>query len=66
MSQQQSKCPICGTLVTPSTDNPARPFCSQRCQLIDLGDWIDERHSIPGDESAPWPPDSDVTDSDDH
>ena len=25
-----------------------RPFCSKRCQLIDLGDWANEKHSISG------------------
>jgi endogenous inhibitor of DNA gyrase (YacG/DUF329 family) len=29
-----------------------RPFCSDRCRLIDLGAWISEQHKIP-DESAP-------------
>ena len=28
-----------------------KPFCSERCKLIDLGAWIDECHRIPGDES---------------
>ncbi|MCU7857439.1 MAG: DNA gyrase inhibitor YacG, partial [Candidatus Thiodiazotropha sp. (ex Lucinoma borealis)] len=23
-----------------------RPFCSERCRLIDLGDWLDESHRI--------------------
>jgi endogenous inhibitor of DNA gyrase (YacG/DUF329 family) len=29
-------------------DNPSRPFCSERCKLIDLGAWAEERYSIPG------------------
>jgi endogenous inhibitor of DNA gyrase (YacG/DUF329 family) len=29
-----------------------RPFCSERCRLIDLGAWLTEKHSIPDDESA--------------
>jgi hypothetical protein len=29
---------------------PYRPFCSERCQLIDLGDWLSENHRIKGDE----------------
>jgi endogenous inhibitor of DNA gyrase (YacG/DUF329 family) len=32
--------------------SPWRPFCSQRCKLIDFGDWASERHSIAG-ESQP-------------
>ena len=35
------------------TNNPWRPFCSERCKLIDLGDWAAERHAIPGDDNAP-------------
>jgi hypothetical protein len=27
-----------------------RPFCSERCRLIDLGAWITEKHTIPGEE----------------
>lgn len=30
------------------TDNPARPFCSARCKLIDLGAWAEERYAISG------------------
>jgi hypothetical protein len=29
--------------------NPFRPFCSERCKLIDLGAWLDEKHAIPGE-----------------
>jgi uncharacterized protein len=35
-----------------SENNPFRPFCSDRCRLIDLGGWLSEQRSIPG-ESAP-------------
>ena len=39
-------CPRCGE---PSQweDNPYRPFCSERCKLIDLGAWASESYSIP-------------------
>ena len=30
-------------------DNPWRPFCSERCKLIDLGAWFQEKHAIPGE-----------------
>ncbi|TAK54139.1 MAG: DNA gyrase inhibitor YacG [Gammaproteobacteria bacterium] len=36
-----------------------RPFCSERCQLIDLGAWLTERHVIPG-ESSPEPTDDEL------
>jgi endogenous inhibitor of DNA gyrase (YacG/DUF329 family) len=28
--------------------SPWRPFCSERCKLIDLGAWAAEKHAIPG------------------
>jgi endogenous inhibitor of DNA gyrase (YacG/DUF329 family) len=28
--------------------NPFRPFCSERCRLQDLGNWVSERYCIPG------------------
>jgi len=47
-------CPHCGKKGTWTSDNVSRPFCSPRCKLIDLGDWADETHRIPG-ESSPLP-----------
>lgn len=44
-------CPTCGKRVRWTNDNPWRPFCSERCRMIDLGDWLEERNRIP-DESA--------------
>jgi endogenous inhibitor of DNA gyrase (YacG/DUF329 family) len=29
-----------------------RPFCSERCRLIDLGAWLTEKHAIPGEDQA--------------
>ena len=43
------KCPTCRKETT-WENNPHRPFCSDRCQLIDLGAWTEERFKIPGDE----------------
>jgi len=40
-------CPSCGTSVTWSARQRWRPFCSERCRLIDLGAWADESHAIP-------------------
>ncbi len=39
------KCPRCGK-ERESEGNPYRPFCSERCKLIDLGDWISETYRI--------------------
>jgi endogenous inhibitor of DNA gyrase (YacG/DUF329 family) len=50
-------CPQCGTAVEWSERAAYRPFCSRRCRMIDLGDWLDERHQIPGDPAPPDPED---------
>ena len=42
-------CPTCKTRVKWTPRNEFRPFCSERCKLIDLGAWADEQHAIPGD-----------------
>lgn len=42
-------CPTCRKSVPWSEDNPDRPFCSERCRLIDLGAWAEGRHHIPGE-----------------
>jgi len=51
------KCPGCGREIGWSTANRWRPFCSERCRLIDLGAWIAEEHAIPGEPAheAPEP-----------
>jgi endogenous inhibitor of DNA gyrase (YacG/DUF329 family) len=43
-------CPSCGKRVKWSARNEFRPFCSERCKLIDLGTWAAEEHRIPGNE----------------
>jgi uncharacterized protein len=40
-------CPICRNAAPPRTQNKAAPFCSPRCKLVDLGNWIDERYTVP-------------------
>lgn len=42
-------CPTCGAPVEWGEKSPSRPFCSERCKLIDLGAWAAEAHAIPGD-----------------
>lgn len=44
----QVPCPTCKKLITYSKDNAWRPFCSERCKLIDLGEWASEGHKIAG------------------
>jgi endogenous inhibitor of DNA gyrase (YacG/DUF329 family) len=43
-------CPHCGKKNTWTDENKYKPFCSDRCKLIDLGDWATEKHRIAGDE----------------
>lgn len=46
---KQIKCPTCNKLLKWDKDNPSRPFCSERCKLIDLGEWASESHRIAGE-----------------
>lgn len=47
------KCPQCQKEVIWSPDYPYRPFCSQRCQALDLGAWASEDHKLPAQEEQP-------------
>jgi endogenous inhibitor of DNA gyrase (YacG/DUF329 family) len=51
MTQRKLKvnCPQCNEIVPWTDASPYRPFCCERCKLIDLGDWASEKHSIPGE-----------------
>lgn len=40
-------CPRCGKPVEWSAASAFRPFCSERCKLIDLGAWAAERYRVP-------------------
>ncbi len=58
MSTLNVQCPTCKTPVEWKAENRYRPFCSDRCRLIDLGAWASEQHVIAGDqlqdEDAPF------------
>ena len=44
------RCPICKKPVSVregAANPPHFPFCSERCQLIDLGRWLDGKYQIP-------------------
>ncbi len=47
------KCPHCGKAVPWTAASAWRPFCSERCKLIDLGAWASEGHRIPGEALPP-------------
>ncbi len=42
--RQSVPCPICGKLVP--FDDPNMPFCSDRCRILDLGNWASEAYVI--------------------
>ncbi|WP_259099814.1 DNA gyrase inhibitor YacG [Pseudomonas sp. JUb42] len=52
MSPTTVQCPTCGAPVEWSAASTARPFCSDRCKLIDLGAWASEEHAIAGSPDA--------------
>ncbi|MGO9513442.1 MAG: DNA gyrase inhibitor YacG [Steroidobacteraceae bacterium] len=54
------KCPTCGRPVEWSARSVYRPFCSERCRLIDLGAWLSEEHRIPDESGAGEEPRSDA------
>lgn len=43
----QVKCPTCRRDVLWCAESRYRPFCSERCRLIDLGEWAQERRAVP-------------------
>jgi hypothetical protein len=45
------KCPTCGREAE-YTGNEYRPFCSERCKLIDFGAWADEEFALPAETSS--------------
>ncbi len=53
------KCPTCDRAVAWTVESKFRPFCSDRCRLIDLGEWADGNRAIPMD-----PDHDDVMESD--
>lgn len=55
-------CPTCGKKNTWLPDNAFRPFCSDRCKLIDLGEWASESRRIAG-EHVDLPDNDDTSDT---
>jgi len=43
-------CPQCGIAVPWTSESRYRPFCSQRCKMIDLGAWASEAYRVPAAE----------------
>ncbi|MCX7184170.1 MAG: DNA gyrase inhibitor YacG [Nitrosospira sp.] len=47
MKQPIVNCPQCGRVIVWDSANRYRPFCSERCKMIDLGQWATESYRIP-------------------
>ncbi len=48
------KCPTCKKPIEMEMEeNPYFPFCSERCRLVDLGAWLDEKYFVPGTDLLP-------------
>ena len=48
-------CPACGKLAPFAPSNRWRPFCSERCRMVDLGAWASESYRVPGKPDAEGP-----------
>ncbi|MCB1727812.1 MAG: DNA gyrase inhibitor YacG [Gammaproteobacteria bacterium] len=46
-------CPTCGKTIEWTPAQKWRPFCCERCKLIDLGEWLAEEKRIPGEPVMP-------------
>ncbi|HUK03931.1 MAG TPA: DNA gyrase inhibitor YacG [Burkholderiales bacterium] len=46
-------CPRCGAQAPYGPDNRWRPFCSERCKVIDLGAWAAEEYRVPVSDESP-------------
>jgi endogenous inhibitor of DNA gyrase (YacG/DUF329 family) len=52
MSPPRVRCPTCQRELVWSEQFPWRPFCSERCRMVDLGAWFAEERRIAGDEGS--------------
>lgn len=52
MKKPLVNCPQCGKIVVWDISNRYRPFCSERCKLIDLGQWAAESYRIPTEKNT--------------
>ncbi len=61
------ECPLCQTVlsVERNEDAPFRPFCSERCKMVDLGRWLDGTYTI-SESTAPDGIDPDGNELNDH
>jgi len=52
------RCPVCKREFQPD-QSPAKPFCSERCRVIDLGRWLDEGYALPAAADSEEEPEAD-------
>ncbi|MCC6714346.1 MAG: DNA gyrase inhibitor YacG [Gammaproteobacteria bacterium] len=48
-----ARCPRCGAATSLDPGNHYRPFCSERCRMVDLHGWATETYRIPGTSPSP-------------
>lgn len=53
MSPVVARCPRCKEPTRLDAGNAYRPFCSERCKLLDFGAWVDELYTIPTESDEP-------------
>jgi endogenous inhibitor of DNA gyrase (YacG/DUF329 family) len=59
LKSRKVQCPRCGAEAIYSPENKWRPFCSERCRMIDLGKWAAEDYRAPEkDDPSSKPPES--------
>ena len=51
--KKEVKCPNCNKLVKWDSQSGYKPFCSERCKTIDLGNWANNSYSIPAEPATP-------------
>jgi hypothetical protein len=48
-ARHEPRCPTCRGRLPEETTH--RPFCSERCKLVDLGRWFNEEYVVPGEDA---------------
>jgi uncharacterized protein len=52
-SQKSKTCVICNAALKDDPESKKwRPFCSKRCKMIDLGEWLSDNYRIPTGEAG--------------
>ena len=56
--KQPLLCPTCSQTIYWTDEYAHKPFCSERCRLIDLGHWVEERYKFETEETEETVPSS--------